>query len=72
MRVERQVQTGRLHTVPVVHDFFSRHQLEWMARCVGSYSEEIVREFYTSYVVTLRGALDRWSNPAKHDPLTDV
>ena len=63
--VEQRVLTGSLHTIPTIHDFFTRHQLEWMAMSVGRYNEELVQEFYASYVATLRGSLDRRSNPAK-------
>ena len=42
-----------LHTVPAVHDLFTCHRLEWVARHVGSYNKDIVREFYASYVATL-------------------
>ena len=37
-----------------------------------SYREEVVREFYTSYLASLRGSLDRRAKPVKHDPLTEV
>ena len=51
--VERPVLIGSLHTVPLVHDFFTRNQLERMARRCGSYSEDIAREFYASYVASI-------------------
>ena len=70
--VEWQILTGSLNTVPTVHDLFTRNLLDCMARSLGSYSVEIVLEFYASHVATLRGSLDRRSNPAKHDSLTDV
>ena len=41
-----------------------------MARSVGLYSEELVRDFYAYYVATLRGSLDRRYNPIKQAPLT--
>ena len=65
LTVERRVLTGSLHTVVVIYDLLTRHQLEWMAMSVGRYNEELVQEFYASYVATLRGSLDRRSNPAK-------
>lgn len=68
--VERRVLIGSQNAVPEVHGLFTRHRLEWMGKCVGSYSEEIVQEFYTSYVVTLRYNFDRQAKPSKHDPLT--
>lgn len=64
------VHMGRLHTVLEVHLLFNKHKFEWVARSLGSYSEEIVREFYTSYVVTLRGSFDRRVRPTKQDSLT--
>lgn len=39
---------------------------------MGAYSEYIVQEFYVSYVVAPRGALDRRSNPTKQAPLRNV
>ena len=38
---------------------FTCHELESMARSMGPYNEEMVREFYVSYVQALRGTLDR-------------
>ena len=43
-----------------------------MTRDVGRYNEEMVQEFYASYVVTLRSQLDRRATPTKHDPLDYV
>lgn len=54
-----------------MHSLFTRHMLEFMSRSVGSYSEDIVREFYASYVVNLRGVLDRQAKQFKKDPLTE-
>lgn len=70
--VERRVLKGSLHTIPDVHNLFTFHRLELMARSLGSYSKKIVRELYVSYVATLRGILDRRSKPVKQDPLTDI
>ena len=52
---ERKVLTGSLHTVPEIHRLFNFHKCDWMARDPGTYSEEMVREFYASYAATLRG-----------------
>ena len=58
--------------MPEIHNLFIRHRLEWIARPLGRYSEELVREFYVSYVVTLRSQIDRWAAPAKQAPLEKV
>lgn len=50
---ERRVLTRSLHKVPEVHKWFNLHKFEWMARSLGTYCEEIVREFYVSYITTL-------------------
>jgi len=42
---EHKVLTGSLHTMPDVHRLFQKHKCEWMARNLGIYSEEIVRQF---------------------------
>lgn len=42
LTVEKRVLTESLHTVPVVHDMFTYHRFEWMARSVGPYSKEMV------------------------------
>ena len=39
---------------------------------MGHYSEELVREFYASYVATLRSQIDRRAAPTKHAPLEQV
>lgn len=70
--VERRVLKGSLHAVHAIHALFTSHHLEWMARSVGRYSEELVREFYSSYITTLWESLDRRSNPAKQAPLSYV
>ncbi len=59
---ERRVLTGSLHTVPDIHRLFNLHKCDWMARDPGTYSEEIVREFYASYAATLRGSISKKSN----------
>ena len=58
--------------MPEIHNLFTRHQLEWTARALGHYSEEMVREFYASYVATLRSPIDRWAAPTKYAPLEHV
>uniref|UniRef100_M1DVI5 Integrase core domain containing protein n=1 Tax=Solanum tuberosum TaxID=4113 RepID=M1DVI5_SOLTU len=40
-----------------------------MARDPGTYSEEMVREFYASYAATLRGSITKRSEPLAQDPL---
>ena len=49
-----------------------RHRLEWTARSLGRYSEELVREFYTSYVATRRSNIDRRATPIKQALLENV
>ena len=58
--------------MPEIHNIFNRHRLEWTARPLGRYSEELVREFYASYVATLRSQIDRWAAPAKQVSLEQV
>ena len=65
LTVEQRVLTWILHTVPSIHDIFTRHQLDWMVTRDGRYSEELVRYLYASYVATLTASLDRKSYPAK-------
>ncbi|KAG5591370.1 hypothetical protein H5410_041884 [Solanum commersonii] len=69
---ERRVLTGSLHTVPDIHRLFNLHKCDWMARDPGTYSEEIVREFYASYAATLRGSISKRSKPLAQDPLTST
>ena len=52
-----------------IHNPFTRHRLEWTARPLGRYSEEMVREFYASYIETLRSQIDRRAAPTKQAPL---
>ena len=61
--VDRRVLTRSLHIFADVHSLFTCHRLEWMARSLGSYREEVVREFYASYVMTLTGSLDTRAKP---------
>ena len=58
--------------MPEIHNIFTRHRLEWTARPLGRYSEEVVREFYASYVATFRSEIDRRATPAKQAPLEQV
>ena len=53
LTLERRVLIGSLPTMPEIHNLFIRHRLEWIARLLGRYSEELVKEFYGSYVATL-------------------
>ena len=58
--------------MPEIHNLFTRHRLEWTARLLGRYSEEMVREFYASYVATLRSQIDRKATTTKQSPLEQV
>ena len=58
--------------MPEIHNLFTKHRLEWTARPLGRYNEEMVREFYASYVATLRSQIDRRAAPAKQAPLEQV
>ena len=58
--------------MPASHDILTRHWLEWTARNVDRYSEEMVRQFYASNVATFRSQLDRQATPAKQAPLEYV
>ena len=55
-----------------IHNLFTKHRLEWTARPLGRYNEEMVREFYASYLGTLRSQIDRQAIPAKKAPLEQV
>ena len=70
--VERRVLTGSLPTMLEIHNLFTRHRLEWTARSLGRYCKEFVRDFYASYVATLRSQIDRRAAPAKQAPLEQV
>ena len=48
-----------------IHNLFTRHRLEWTARSLGRFSEEMVREFYASYVATLRSQIEGRAAPTK-------
>ena len=72
LTLERRVLTGSLPTMPEIYNLFTRHRLDWTARPLGSYSEEMVREFYASYVGTLQSQIDRRAALAKQAPLEQV
>ena len=55
--------------MPEIHNLFTRHHLELIAHPLGRYSEEMVRELYTSNVATLQSQIDRQPAPAKQAPL---
>ena len=58
--------------MPKIHNLFTKHQLEWTTRSLGRYSEELVREFYASYVDILISHIDRRADPSKQAPLDNV
>ena len=72
LTLERRVLTGSLLMMPKIHNLFTRHRLEWTARPLGLYSEDLVREFYASYVANLRSHIDRRAAHAKQAPLEQV
>ena len=41
LTLERRVLTGSLPTMPDIHNLFTRHRLEWTARSLGLYIEEL-------------------------------
>lgn len=68
--VECRVIMGSFPMVPKVNKMFNLHELNLMAQDLDSYTEEIIREFYVSYVASLRGSIDKRARPAKQDRLT--
>ena len=58
--------------MPKIQNLFTRYRLEWTARPLGRYSDEMVRQFYASYVETLRSQIDRRAAPAKQAPLEKI
>ena len=58
--------------MPEIHNLFTRHRLEWTARSLGRFNKEMVREFYASYVATLRSQIDKRAAPAKQAPQEQV
>ncbi|KAG5631584.1 hypothetical protein H5410_003301 [Solanum commersonii] len=69
---ERRVLMGSLYAVRDINRLFNLHKCDWMAQDPGTYSEEIVREFYAFYVATLRGSISKRSKPLAQDPLTST
>ena len=65
LTLDSWVHTGILPTMPDIHNLFTRYRPEWTARFLGRYSEELVQEFYASYVATLRSRIDKRASPAK-------
>ena len=65
LTLERRVLTGSIPTMPEIYNLFTTHQLEWTARLLGRYSEELVREFDASYIATLLSQINRHAAPAK-------
>ena len=65
LTLDRGVLTGSLLKIPEIHNLFTRHRLEWTARALGHYSEEMIREFYAFYVTTLQSQIDKGDAPAK-------
>ena len=49
------VLTGSLNTVLALHTLFTYHKLELIARSVGPYNEDMVRDLYASYIVFSKG-----------------
>ena len=58
--------------MPQIHNLFTRHRLEWNTHPLGHYSEELVREFYASYVTTLRSHIYRRAAPTKQAQMEQV
>ena len=67
LTLEWRVLTWSLPMMPEIQNLFNRHRLEWTTCPLGRYSEEMVREFYASYVETLRSQIDR--RASKQAPL---
>ena len=42
-----------------IYNLFTRHRLEWTSRSLGRCSEELVWEFYDSYLATVRLWIDK-------------
>ena len=58
--------------MPEIHNLFTRHRLEWKAHPLGHYSEDLVQEFYASYVAILKSQIDNRVAPAKQAPYEHV
>ncbi|KAG5599583.1 hypothetical protein H5410_030953 [Solanum commersonii] len=69
---ELRVLTGSLNTIPDIHWLFNLQKCDWIARDPGTYSEEMVWEFYASYAATLCGLISKQSKPIAQDPLTST
>ncbi|KAG5580774.1 hypothetical protein H5410_051401 [Solanum commersonii] len=69
---EHRVLTRSFHIIPDILQLFQRHKCEWMAHDPGTYSEEIVREFYASYAATLRGRIHKNTKATTQDLLTST
>ena len=65
LTLERRVLKRSLPTMPDIHNLFTRHRLEWTTHSLGRYSEELVLEFYASYVATFISPIERRAAPAK-------
>ena len=72
LTLEGRVLKKSLPSMPEIHNLFTRHRLEWTTHSLGHYNEELVREFYASYVATLRSQIDMWAAPSKQSPLEHV
>uniref|UniRef100_M1DR53 Uncharacterized protein n=1 Tax=Solanum tuberosum TaxID=4113 RepID=M1DR53_SOLTU len=46
-----------VHTTPIIEGLFHKHRCKWMERPQGTYNEEIVKEYSTSYAATVRGSI---------------
>uniref|UniRef100_M1DN58 Integrase core domain containing protein n=1 Tax=Solanum tuberosum TaxID=4113 RepID=M1DN58_SOLTU len=53
--------------MPSIHELFKRHRCEWMTRSPGSYTEEIVKEFYISMQPPPRVSLTQADNVVTWD-----
>ena len=60
------------HPVPEVDRLFHLHKCDWMAQDLQAYNEEVVPEFYASYVATIRGSIHKRSKPPKQDLLASI
>lgn len=63
--VEHQAFMGSVHTVLEVYILFNPYKFHRMAHYSGYCSEEIFKDFYDSYLATLRGYLDKRERPVK-------
>lgn len=56
---EHPILTGSFPTVPEMHKLFDLHKCDCMARDMDNYCDEIVREFYASYVATIHVSINK-------------